>query len=161
MKAVVLLLAVLAAATAPAAQTPGAPPPPTFTKDVAPILQRSCQNCHRPGSIAPMSFLSYKEVRPWANAMKRRVASREMPPWGLDRNVGIAKIQNDPSLTDKEIATITSWVDGGAVQGNPADMPKPLEFADPRIWSVGKPDLIVSMPKEHVVAASGSDETLN
>ena len=95
--------------------------PVTFTKDVAPILQRSCQNCHRPGSIAPMSLLTYKDARPWARSIKEKVARRQMPPWHIDRAVGITKFKDDPSLTDAEIATISSWVDQGAVEGNPAD----------------------------------------
>src|SRR5437867_1666055 len=89
-------IALVATATPSAQQAQQAPArgQVTFNKDVAPILQRSCQNCHRPGSVGPMSLLSYNEARPWASAIKRRVASREMPPWGLDRNVGISKIDN-------------------------------------------------------------------
>src|SRR5437016_11534823 len=94
----------------------------TFSKDVAPILQRSCQTCHRPGSIAPMSLLTYQDARPWARAIKERVARRLMPPWHIDRNIGITKFKDDPSLTDAEIATISNWVDQGALEGNPADM---------------------------------------
>src|SRR5438445_10672958 len=86
----------------------------TFTRDVAPILQRSCQTCHRPGSIAPMSLLTYEEARPWAKAIKQKVATREMPPWYIDRHVGITKFKSDPSLTDAEIATLTTWADSGA-----------------------------------------------
>src|SRR5881398_2871058 len=95
----------------------------TFTRDVAPILQRSCQTCHHPGSIAPMSLLTYEEVRPWARAMKLRVSNREMPPWFLDRTIGVRKFKDDPSLSEAEIATIVKWVDDGAPRGNPADMP--------------------------------------
>src|SRR5262249_34123808 len=82
----------------------------TFSRDVAPILQRSCQNCHRPGNIAPMSFLTYKDVRPWARAIKEKVVLREMPPWFIDRNVGIRHFKDNPSLSDEEIAKITAWV---------------------------------------------------
>jgi len=128
----------------------------TFTRDVAPILQRSCQSCHRPSSMAPMSFLSYEEVRPWARAIKTKVTAREMPPWYIDRTVGISKFKDDPSLSDKEIATLAAWVDGGAVQGNPADMPPPRQFENDDIWHIGKPDLVVSSVK-HVVPATGSD----
>src|SRR6202165_993400 len=85
----------------------------TFTKDVAPILQRSCQNCHRPGSIAPMSLLTYNDARPWARSIKAKVALREMPPWHIDRNIGVNKFKDDPSLTDAEIASISKWVDAG------------------------------------------------
>ena len=89
----------------------------TFSKDVAPIFQRACQNCHRPGAIAPMSLLTYEDARPWARGIKQKVTAREMPPWFIDRQVGIRKFKDDPSLTDEEIATIAAWVDGGAVRG--------------------------------------------
>src|SRR2546425_1067241 len=92
----------------------------TFTKDVAPIMQRACQNCHRPDSMAPMSFLTYEDVRPWARAIKQKVASREMPPWYIDRTVGISKFKDDISLSDREIETIAAWADQGAARGNPA-----------------------------------------
>ena len=95
----------------------------TFTKDVAPILQRSCVTCHRPGQIAPMSLRTYEEARPWARSIKTRVAARAMPPWHIDRNVGIQEFKNNLSLSDKDIATIVAWVDAGAPRGNPADMP--------------------------------------
>src|SRR5215218_5943881 len=75
----------------------------TFTKDVAPIFQKSCQNCHRPGQIAPMSLLTYEEARPWAKSIRNKVVNREMPPWHIDRNVGISKFKDDPSLTDAEV----------------------------------------------------------
>ena len=88
---------------------------PTFTKDVLPILQRSCQKCHRPGTAAPMSLLTYQETRPWARSIKDRVSQRQMPPWHLDRSIGTYK--DDPSLTDQDIDTIVSWVDNGAPQG--------------------------------------------
>src|SRR5438477_12531888 len=97
------------------AQTPSSPASAvTFAKDVAPSLQRSCQKCHRPDSMAPMSFLTYEEVRPWVRSIRQKVASREMPPWYIDRTVGIRKFDNDPSLTDEEVATITRWADNGA-----------------------------------------------
>src|SRR5436309_8737483 len=101
----------------------------TFAKDVAPILQRNCQVCHRPGAIAPMSLLTYEDARPWARAMKEKVVRREMPPWYIDRNIGIAEFKDDPSLSDEDIATISKWVDGGAPMGNPADMPPPRNFS--------------------------------
>ncbi len=102
----------------------------TFTKNVAPILQDRCQVCHRAGTVAPMSLLTYEEVRPWAKSIKAKVATREMPPWFIDKNVGVQHFDNDISLTDQEIATIVKWVDSGAPQGNPADMPPPRQFAD-------------------------------
>ena len=121
----------------------------TFSKDIAPILERSCQNCHRSGSIAPMALLTYKDARPWARSIKEKVVRREMPPWHIDRNVGITKFKEDPSLTDAEIATISNWVDRGAPEGNPADMPPPRQFSDLDKWQIGKPDLVVSMKKPY------------
>lgn len=129
----------------------------TFTKDVAPILQRACQNCHRPDNIAPMSLLTYRDARPWARAMKDMVLKRNMPPWFIDRNVGIQKFKDDPSLTDKEIATIAAWVDGAAPEGNPADMPPPRQFLDADRWHIGEPDLIVPMPVPFTVKPEASD----
>ena len=89
----------------------------TFTKDVAPILQRSCQNCHRPDSNAPMSLITYEDARPYARSIKAKTASRLMPPWHIERNIGIQKFKDDPSLTEQEIATIAAWVDQGAPEG--------------------------------------------
>ena len=133
-------------------------PQVTFTKDVAPILQRSCQNCHRPGSIGPMSLLTYEDARPWARSMRTRVSLRQMPPWHVDRDAGtIHKFKDDPSLSNEEIAAIVAWVDGGTLRGNPADMPPPREFDDSGRWHIGKPDLIVTMPVEATVAAAGPD----
>src|ERR1700691_1928154 len=88
--------------------------PVTFAKDVAPILQRACQNCHRPGSIGPMPLLTYTDARPWARSIKQQVVQRNMPPWFIDRAVGIQKFKNDGSLSDQEIATISQWADAGA-----------------------------------------------
>jgi len=122
----------------------------TFTKHIAPILQRSCQNCHRPDSVAPMSLLTYEEARPWAKAMKLRTGLRTkpnaMPPWYIEKNVGIQQYKGDISLSDDEIARIARWADNGAPRGNPADMPPPLKFAGASEWQIGKPDLIVSSP---------------
>jgi hypothetical protein len=125
----------------------------TFSKDVAPILQRSCQNCHHPGSIAPMSLLSYQDARPWAQAIKRRVAQREMPPWFIERNIGIQKFKDDISLSDADIDTIVKWVESGAPEGNPADLPRPVDF-DAARWSIGTPDLIVSTPTATIKAVA-------
>ncbi len=138
-----------------AAQTPAAGAV-TFSKDVAPILQRSCQSCHRPGEIAPMSLLSYQEVRPWARSIKTKVASREMPPWHVDKTIGITKFKSDPSLSDEEIETIVKWVDAGAPQGNPADMPPPRQFAEAGSWQIGTPDLVIKFPT-YLVPAAGPD----
>ena len=129
----------------------------TFTKDVAPILQNHCQTCHRPGTGAPMSLLTYEQIRPWAKSIKAKVAAREMPPWFLDKSVGIQHFENDISLTDEQIATIVKWVDAGAPQGNPADMSPPPQFPDGQAWQFGKPDLTVTMPKDLVVKATAPD----
>jgi hypothetical protein len=148
---------VVAGSQSAAAQTPaGQTPQVTFTKDVMPILQRSCQKCHRPGSMAPMSLMTYEDARPWARTIKQRVTTREMPPWHIDRSVGIRKFDNDPSLSDEEVAIISRWVDGGALRGNPADLPPPVQFQDDDIWHIGKPDLIVKS-KPHTIPATGSD----
>ncbi len=128
---------------------------PTFAKDVAPILQRSCQTCHRVGQLAPMSLVTYEEVRPWARAIRARVVAREMPPWHLDKTIGIQQFKNDRSLSDEEIATIARWVDNGAPLGNPADLPPPLQFADAGAWQF-EPDLVIKYPK-YRVAAEGPD----
>jgi hypothetical protein len=128
----------------------------TFTKDVAPIMQRSCQRCHRPDSMAPMSFLTYEDVRPWARAIKTKVTAREMPPWFIDRTVGISNFKDDPSLSDRDIQTIAAWADGGAVKGDLADLPPPRQFESDDIWHIGKPDIIVQSVK-HAVPATGSD----
>ena len=151
---------VIMVATVPmtAAQSVPGQTPVTFTKDVARILQKNCQGCHRPGSIAPMSLLTYEEVRPWARSMKQKVVLREMPPWFIDKNVGVQHFSNDRSLTDAEISTIMKWVDAGAPQGNPADMPPPRQFADSETWQIGTPDVIVSLPKDYVVKAKAPDQ---
>jgi mono/diheme cytochrome c family protein len=146
----------LAFAAVPEAQSP-APGQVTFAKDVAPIFQKACQNCHRPGSIAPMSLLTYEDARPWARSIKDRVERRSMPPWHVDRTVGIRKFKDDISLSDQEIATIASWIDGGAPRGNPADLPAPRQFDDSDRWHIGKPDLIVEMPRAFEVKPEAAD----
>jgi hypothetical protein len=132
----------------------------TFTKDVAPILQNKCQVCHRPGTFAPMSLLTYEEARPWARAIKEKVLAREMPPWHIDKNVGVRHFQNDRSLSDGEIATIAKWVDGGALRGNPSDMPPPRQFEDQDKWHI-TPDLIVELPKDIVVPVKAPDRWID
>ena len=129
---------------------------PTFTKDVAPILYDNCIRCHQPGEIAPMSLVTYKEARPWAKAIKDRVIRRQMPPWFLDKTIGIQKYKNDPSLSDADLATIVKWVDEGAPEGNPADMPPGLKGDDLSTWRIGEPDLIVNYP-EFTMPAHGAD----
>jgi mono/diheme cytochrome c family protein len=130
---------------------------PTFARDVAPIFQKSCQACHHPGTSAPMSLVSYEEVRPWARAIRQRVANREMPPWHLDKTVGIRHYKNDRSLSDEEIATVVRWTDNGAPMGNPADMPKPLTFRPEGEWFIGEPDLKVTTPNDFTMYSNGPD----
>jgi mono/diheme cytochrome c family protein len=128
----------------------------TFTKDVAPILQQHCQECHRPNAIAPMSLQTFEEVRPFAKAIKEKVSARVMPPWFIDPNVGINQFKNYGGLTDDEIATLVKWADSGAPMGNPADMPPPVKFDDD-IWHIGTPELVAAMPQELVVKGYGPD----
>lgn len=121
----------------------------TFSKDVAPILHRSCVTCHKPGSIAPMSLITYEDARPWARAIKDKISRPDddpdrMPPWFIEKNVGIQEFKDDPSLTPEEISTIASWVENGAPRGNPEDMPD-VAFASQE-WTIGEPDLIISSP---------------
>ena len=119
----------------------------TYTKDIAPILQRSCEQCHRPGQIAPMSLRTYEEVRPYARSIKNRTALRNrmgvMPPWMIEKNIGIQGYKNDRSLSEAEIQLIADWADDGAPRGNPADLPPLLEWASADDWTIGEPDLIV------------------
>jgi hypothetical protein len=121
--------------------------PVTFSKDVAPILQQKCQDCHRAGSMAPMSLLTYEETRPWAKAIRERVVTRQMPPWHIDQNVGVQKFKNDMSLSEQQIATIVRWVDTGAPAGDPKDMPPPKQWPAGNEWQaakeLGQPDIII------------------
>ena len=135
---------------------------PTFTKDVAPILQRSCQGCHRSGQMAPMSLVTFEEVRPWARAIQRKVAAREMPPWHIDRTIGIQEFENDISLTDHQIDTIARWVDGGSPRGNPDDLPPPVAWPRGDTWGLADqlgrpPDLVVTSPP-WTQSAEGQDQ---
>jgi len=128
--------------------TTPANPNPTFTKDIVPILQARCQDCHRPNAMAPMSLLTYEETRPWARSIKERVVKRQMPPWHLDKSVGVQSFQNDMSLTDQQIATVVKWVDSGSPQGDPKDMPAAKVFPRDDEWQLAKiynrpPDLII------------------
>src|SRR5437879_4970783 len=130
----------------------------TFTKEVAPILQQRCQICHHPGTFAPMSLTTYDEARPWARSIKEKILIREMPPWHIDKNVGVQRFSNDISLSDEEIAVIVKWVDGGAPMGNPADMPPARKFEEKETWQIGQPDIIVNLPKDVVVRAKSPDQ---
>lgn len=143
-----------------AAPPPGkveAPRHVTFTKDIAPILQRSCQRCHRPNSLAPMSLMTFRETKPWARAIREAVIRRNMPPWFIDRNVGIQSFKDDTSLTDSEIATIAAWAENGAPEGNAADMPAPRQFDDSDRWHIGKPDWIVPSPVKLAIKPKQAD----
>ena len=124
----------------------------TFNKDVAPIFYKNCVTCHRQGEIAPMSLVTYKEIRPWAKAIREKVATREMPPWHPDPAVG--HWANDRRMSQKEIDTVLAWIDGGAKEGNPADLPAVPQFASG--WQIGEPDLIIQMPTEFTVPAEGA-----
>lgn len=165
------LVAVVATATTAAAQnnapatTPAAghahASPPTWARDVAPILQAKCQVCHQPNAIAPSSLLTYADAKRAAERIKSRVSTRRMPPWHLDKTVGIQDYQNDRSLTDAQINTIVSWVEAGAPEGDPKDAPPPVKWPDPAEWQFagqfGKPDLVVkSAPFD--VPARGQDK---
>src|SRR6185295_1840356 len=139
MKRVALVLAglLVAAGTFSRVETaaPAAGVVPTFTKDVAPIVYDKCASCHRPGEVAPMTLMSYDDVRPWAKANKTKVVSREMPPWGADPDHSL-KMRNDRSLSTAQIDTIAAWVDGGAPRGSDADLPAPPKFAEG--WTFGR-----------------------
>lgn len=123
----------------------------TFTKDVAPIIQKNCQICHRPGEATPMALLDYKQVRPWAQAIRAKVVTREMPPWFADPSYG--QFSNDCRLAQKDVDTIVAWVDGGAKEGNPKDLKPNPTFPDG--WQIGTPDVILSMTEEFNVPAEG------
>ncbi|MBI3654703.1 MAG: cytochrome c [Acidobacteria bacterium] len=123
----------------------------TFTKDVAPIFYSKCVECHRAGEIAPMSLMSYKEARPWARSIKEKVVTKVMPPWHADPKHGA--FSNDRRLSQKEVETIAAWVDGGALEGNPKELPPTPKFVEG--WNIGKPDLIFQMPEACAVPASG------
>jgi hypothetical protein len=146
----VLSAAVILAIAAPALAADSNPV--TFSKDVAPILQKKCQECHQPGSIAPMSLITYQEARPWAKSIRERVSARQMPPWHIDPSVGVQKFKNDMSLSQDQIDTIVKWVDDGARQGDPKDMPAPIALTTDNGWKgqrdgYGPPDLVIKEPQ--------------
>jgi hypothetical protein len=132
----------------------------TFSRDVAPILQARCQECHRPGSMAPMSFMTYEETRPWAKSIKQRVVTRQMPPWHIDETVGVKKFKNDISLSDEQIATLVRWADSGAAAGDPNDMPPPRQWPADNEWKaskeLGPPDLVIKS-EDYTMAAHHQD----
>jgi hypothetical protein len=131
-----------------------APAAVTFHQDVEPILQKNCQECHRPGEIAPMSLLTYQQVRPYAKAIKADVLQHKMPPWPADPHY--AKFSNDRSLTPAEIEILSKWVDTGAKEGNKSDAPAPRHFIEG--WNIAKPDVVIQMPAPFEVPAKGEVE---
>jgi mono/diheme cytochrome c family protein len=146
-----LLIGVAAMTVSAGAAGGGTDDAVTFNKDVLPILQKNCQACHRPGEVAPMSLLTYTDARPWARAMKNAVDNKPMPPWFADGHS--LPFTNNKTLSDAEIKTIAAWVDGGAAEGDAKDKPAPVTFHDG--WNI-KPDMIVEMPKDFRVPATGT-----
>lgn len=161
----VITLAAALAAAASVLASPALAGPPTFSADVAPIFQRACQRCHQETGIGPMSLVTYDEVRPWVRQIRDRVERRIMPPWHLDRTVGIQQFKNDFSLTDIEIDTVVRWVDAGAPEGDAADLPPAIEWPPASDWELAAmlgapPDLVVrSTP--YTVTANGQDQWWN
>jgi hypothetical protein len=134
--------------------------PVTFAKDIAPLLEVKCQECHRKGTAAPMSLITYEETRPWAKAIKDRVLKRQMPPWQMDKTVGVRHFSNDRSLTDEQIATIVQWVDSGSPMGDPKDLPPLRQWPTDNAWEtaklLGQPDVTVQSPN-FTMPAHGQD----
>jgi hypothetical protein len=154
-------LATAAAVAASRDQTAGRPAPVTFTRDIAPIFQTKCQECHQANSIGPMPLVTYADARSYASAIKTKVAARVMPPWHIDKSIGVREFRNDRSLTDAEVNAIVSWVDAGAPEGDPRDLPPPVRFPDPTGWQLAKdfgpPDLVVKSPP-YTLAAHTQDK---
>jgi len=140
-----------AQAARPAQTTTASPSAPTFSKDVAPIFFKNCTNCHRPGEIAPMSLLTFKDARPWAKSIATQVSKGTMPPWHADPSHGA--FVNDRRLTDAERDTIVKWANAGAPEGNSADMPSAPTYATE--WLIGKPDAVFSMQEDYPIPAQG------
>jgi len=142
------------------AQAPAAAPEVTYTKHIAPILQRSCESCHRVNGVAPMSLSTYEETRPWARAIKQRTGigprAGVMPPWYVEREIGIQHFKNDPSLSEEEVALVARWADSGAPRGNPADMPAAKVWNESTKWAIGEPDLVVRT--EELLVKAGSPD---
>jgi hypothetical protein len=140
----ILSLFAVSAASLPAATV-------TYSKDIAPILNKRCVECHRSGEAAPMAFTSYKEVRPWAKAIREAVLSTKMPPWLADPNHGVFK--NDRRMSQKEKDTVAQWVAAGAPEGNPKQLPPPPDFVEG--WNIGKPDIVFDIGTDFDVPADG------
>src|ERR1700733_187437 len=127
---------------------------PTFYKDVVPILQRHCQSCHRAGEAAPMALITYQDARPWAKSIRDAVVTRKMPPWFADTAYG--HFSNDRTLSKADVDMLAAWADSGAAEGNRKDAPKPVEVTDG--WNIPKPDVILEMPNDFQVPATGTIE---
>jgi hypothetical protein len=143
----ILAAAALWALAASAAELPKAV---TFNKDVLPVLQKNCQECHRPGEVAPMSFMTYKDTRPWAKAIKEAVLTKKMPPWFIEQGHAL---KNDRRLTPEETGVLVNWANSGAPEGDARDKPAPVKFAEG--WSIGTPDMVVEMPHDIQIPATG------
>ncbi len=156
-----LMLSSLAVAAEPGGNIAGQPAAQvTFAKDIAPIFQAKCEECHHKGTAAPMSLVTYQEVRPWARSIKERVVKRNMPPWHIDKSVGIQSFSNDRSLSDEQIETIARWVDTGAPMGNPKDMPAAKQWNDSNDWQLakqfGQPEMVIKSTP-YTMPAHGQD----
>src|SRR5512146_1619358 len=127
---------------------------PTFYRDVLPILQQHCQSCHRPGEIAPLTFVTYAQTHPFAQMIRAAVASKKMPPWFADPCCG--RVADDPSLTPQQIATISAWAQGGAPAGNPRQAPPPRHWIEG--WNISRPDAVLRMPHPVSIPARGAVE---
>ena len=151
--ALTVTVALLALAGTAAAQNggPAADNTVTYARDVAPIFNQKCAACHQEGSIAPFSLLTYEDARKYSRQIRHRVAERIMPPWHIDRTVGIQEFKNDRGLSDEQIQTVVGWIDAGMPFGDEADLPPPLELPDPNAWQLvdefGEPDLVVPSEK--------------
>src|SRR6202451_3929033 len=128
--------------------------PVTFYKDVLPVLQKNCQTCHRPGEIAPASFLTYESTRPWAKSIKEAVLLKKMPPWFADPHYG--KFSNDRSLSQRDVDTLVAWADGGAPEGDVRDLPPQTAYVEG--WSIPKPDVVFEFPRAFQIPAAGTIE---
>ena len=150
---VLVLVVVAGLAGVPTGAGAEVPEHPTFTAHVSRIFQEKCEACHRPQSIAPMSLVTYEDTRPWARAIRTRVAARQMPPWHIDKTVGIQEFKNDRSLSDEELATVLRWLDQGAPKGDPKDLPPAKAWPNDQVWNYAarfgqtEPDLIIRAPK--------------
>jgi hypothetical protein len=152
MSFVIVLLAGLLLTGASAGQT--SPGRPTFYKDILAILQDRCQNCHRPGEVAPMPLVTYKQTRPWAPAMAKAVQSQAMPPWFADPRFG--HFSNDPSLTQQQVAALVAWAESGAPAGDPHDAPPPRQWF--KGWNIPAPSVVLEMAKPVPIPAEGDVE---